>query len=65
MPATQPAAQLLNHVAMSVPHASLAEAPRRALVEFSADVFGWTEIRGLARPDRLTLSIEVMCFEEA
>ena len=49
--------QLLNHLAVSVPHEALNEVGRKALLDFYGEVFGWTEIKELRLDDRLTLRI--------
>jgi hypothetical protein len=47
----------LNHVAMSVPSGTLADAYRAEVLDFYAGLFGWREIESLRLPDRLTLSV--------
>jgi hypothetical protein len=52
-----------NHVALSVPPACLDEAGRAALLRFYGDVFGWTEMPGLAR-DRELLVLRAWTNEQ-
>ncbi|MCZ6785069.1 MAG: VOC family protein [Proteobacteria bacterium] len=47
----------LHHVAVAIGPDGLQPAGRSALVDFYGEVFGWREITGLARPDRLVLAI--------
>ncbi len=52
-----PKAQVLSHVAMSVPAGTLTDEYRARVLDFYGRVFGWTEIDSLRRPDRMTIAV--------
>src|SRR4051812_41889128 len=57
-----PAPTGLNHVAMSVPSATLTDQYRAELLDFYGSLFGWSEIESLRLPDRLTVSVGRQCY---
>jgi hypothetical protein len=52
-----PKTQVLSHVAMSVPAGTLTDDYRDRVLDFYGRVFGWTEMKALRRPDRMTIAV--------
>lgn len=52
-----PRSRNLTHVAMGVPQGTLTEDFRARLLEFYGRVLGWSEMKSLRHPDRLTISV--------
>lgn len=47
----------LTHVAMAVTPGTITDTYRDGILAFYGEVFGWSELTALRRPDRLTLAI--------
>ena len=52
----------LSHLAVSVPSGTLTPDWRSAFFDFYGAIFGWTEIKKVARADRLTVAIGGSCY---
>lgn len=52
----------LSHIAVSVPDGTLTSEWRSAFFDFYGGIFGWVEIKKVARPDRLTVAIGGSCY---
>lgn len=57
-----PRSKGLTHVAMGVPEGTLTDEFRARLLEFYGRVLGWSEMKSLRRPDRLTISVGVSSY---